>query len=238
MTDGKQPRNPRPDDDPRTAHDPRTADQRAADHAAIDRLAEELLPALVAKLSATGLGEIEVGEGTWTVRVRRPADASVGHARRASDRPSRSQPGHAGHGHAPGGFEGHRTARDGKPATAHSTNGSTPAAGDTAPPSAGKAAAAAAPGRPADDGGDRYRAVATSPAVGVFQPRSEAKAGTRVRSGDRLGAVDMLGVPQEVIAPADGIVGVSLVEAGQTVEYGQELVIIELAGRAAQPSEA
>ena len=48
----------------------------------------------------------------------------------------------------------------------------------------------------------------------------------------------MLGVPQEVIAPADGIVGASLVEAGQTVEYGQELVIIELAGRAAEPGRA
>ena len=235
MTDGQQPRNPRPDDDdPRAAHDARTPDERAADHAAIDRLAEELLPALVAKLSATGLGEIEVGEGSWTVRVRRPADASVGHARRLSDRPSRSQPGHAGHGHAPGGFEGHRTARDAKPATGHSTNGSTPAAGDAAPPAAGKASAAGASGRATEDGADRYRAVATSPAVGVLQPRSESKAGTRVRSGDRLGAVDMLGVPQEVIAPADGIVGASLVEAGQTVEYGQELVIIELAGRPAE----
>jgi biotin carboxyl carrier protein len=48
----------------------------------------------------------------------------------------------------------------------------------------------------------------------------------------------MLGIPQEVVAPADGIVGASLVEAGQTVEYGQELVIIELAGRAAERSEA
>jgi pyruvate/2-oxoglutarate dehydrogenase complex dihydrolipoamide acyltransferase (E2) component len=44
----------------------------------------------------------------------------------------------------------------------------------------------------------------------------------------------MLGIPQEVVAPADGIVGASLVEAGQTVEYGQDLVIIELAGRPAE----
>ena len=69
------------------------------------------------------------------------------------------------------------------------------------------------------------------PAVGTFQPRSEAKAGARVRSGDRLGAVDMLGVPQDVVAPADGIVGASLVDAGEAVEYGQELIVIELAGR-------
>ena len=236
MTDGQKPPS-RGTDNARTAHDPRTAKERAADHAAIDRLAEELLPALVAKLSATGLGEIEVGEGSWNVRVRRPVDVSVGQSRRASDRASRSQPGHAGHGHAPGSFEGHRSTRDAKPAPAHSTNGATPGAGDTVAPTTAVAPPTTAP-RPADDGGDRYRAVATSPAVGVFQPRSEAKAGTRVRSGDRLGAVDMLGIPQEVVAPADGIVGASLVEAGQTVEYGQELVIIELAGRAAQPSEA
>ena len=37
----------------------------------------------------------------------------------------------------------------------------------------------------------------------------------------------MLGIPQEVVAPIDGIVGASLVEPGQAVEYGQELVLIE-----------
>ncbi|HEX5825444.1 MAG TPA: biotin/lipoyl-containing protein [Candidatus Limnocylindrales bacterium] len=242
MTDGQQPPSKGADDggrtgserstarDPRSAHDPRTAKQRAADHAAIDRLADELLPALVAKLAATGLGEIEVGEGSWTVRVRRPSDGSAGHTRRATDRASRSQPGHAGHGHTPGAFEGHRTAREAKSPAGHSTNGSSPGTGES--PKLDPAQAPAAAARPGDEGGDRYRTVATSPAVGVFQPRPEAKAGTRVRSGDRLGAVDMLGVAQEVVAPADGIVGASLVEAGQTVEYGQELVIIELAGRA------
>jgi len=40
----------------------------------------------------------------------------------------------------------------------------------------------------------------------------------------------MLGVAQEVVAPDDGIVGASLVEPGQAVEYGQELVVIELVG--------
>jgi biotin carboxyl carrier protein len=237
VTDGQKPPKRGADAGRSTAQDPRTANERAADHAAIDRLAEELLPALLAKLSATGLGEIEVGEGSWTVRVRRPADGSAAHTRRSSDRASRSQPGHAGHGHAPGGFEGHRSAREAKPAPAHSTNGATPGAGETIAPSTAMAPPPSAT-RPADESGDRYRTVATSPAVGVFQPRPEAKAGTRVRSGDRLGAVDMLGVPQEVVAPADGIVGASLVEAGQTVEYGQELVIIELAGRAAERTEA
>jgi biotin carboxyl carrier protein len=73
--------------------------------------------------------------------------------------------------------------------------------------------------------------VATSPAVGIYQPRKDAGPGTRVRAGDRLGAVDMLGIPQEVVAPVDGLVGASLAEAGQPVEFGQDLVVIELAGQ-------
>ncbi len=37
----------------------------------------------------------------------------------------------------------------------------------------------------------------------------------------------MLGVAQEVVAPIDGVVGTSLVEPGDAVEYGQELIVIE-----------
>lgn len=210
-------------DQPRPSEE-RPAEQRAADHAAIGRLADELVPALIAKLSASGLGEIEVGEDRWTVRVRRPADGAAPHSRRSSDRASRSQPGHAGHGHAPGTFEGHRSARDaaaGRAAIHASSNGSGPGVADGA-------------GHRPGDGTDGHRVVATSPAVGVFQPRSELSPGTRVRSGERLGAVDVLGIPQEVIAPSDGIVGASLAEPGQAVEYGQDLVIIELAARAAE----
>ena len=43
----------------------------------------------------------------------------------------------------------------------------------------------------------------------------------------------MLGVPQEVVAPTDGVVGASLAEGGDAVEYGQELVVIEFATAAA-----
>ncbi len=194
---------------------------RPADHAAIERLASGLLPALVTKLGATGLGEIEVREDGWKVRLRRPGGGKSwnGVGRRATDKPSRSQPGHEGHGHAPGALEGHRTARPA--ATTHSLNGSSPPAAPVAPggdPEPEKR-------RPADD---PHRAVATSPAVGVFQPRREAGPGTRVRAGDRLGAVDMLGIPQEVVAPADGVVTGILVEAGDAVEYGQELIVLEL----------
>jgi biotin carboxyl carrier protein len=193
--------------------EPRAAEERAADHAAIERLADDLVPALIAKLSASGLGEIEVGEDRWTVRVRRPADGASGPNRRASERASRSQPGHTGHGHPPAGFEGHRSGRAGH----GSSNGSTPAAADGAPAHRDTGPA------------DGHRTVATSPAVGVFQPRSELTPGTRVRSGDRLGAVDVLGIPQEVVAPSDGILGASLAEPGQAVEYGQDLIVIELA---------
>jgi biotin carboxyl carrier protein len=196
------------------------AASRPPDHEAIERLADGLLPALVAKLGATGLGEIEVREDGWKVRLRRPGGTRAwnGVGRRATDRPSRSQPGHEGHGHAPGAVEGHRTARHA--ATTHSSNGSTPPGAPGGPSHRDDA-----PRKPAED---PHRAVATSPAVGLFQPRPEAKPGSRVRAGDRLGAVDMLGVPQEVVAPADGIVTGVLVDPGDAVEYGQELFVLEL----------
>ena len=77
------------------------------------------------------------------------------------------------------------------------------------------------------------RAVATSPAVGIYRPRTDLSAGARVRAGDRLGAVDILGVAQEVVAPVDGILGSSLVESGDAVEYGQEILVVEFAPAAA-----
>ncbi len=175
----------------------RGAAERAADHASIDRLATELLPSLMAKLSATGLGELEVREGAWKVRLRRPADGAPARDRKA-ERSGRSA---GGHGHAGVG------------------TGLTPVG----------------PGRDDRDGRDGHagadsrRVVATSPAVGIFQPRQETKPGTRVRAGDRLGGIDVLGVSQEVVAPVDGVVGASLAELGDAVEYGQELIVIELA---------
>jgi acetyl-CoA carboxylase biotin carboxyl carrier protein len=169
--------------------------QRAEDHAAIDRLADELLPALIAKLAATGLGELEVREGDWKVRLRRPAAAT---AKRTAER--------AGRG---------------------SSHGTHAAVATLTPVGPGR------DGRDGRDGADPRRSVATSPAVGIFQPRNGVRAGTRVRAGDRLGIVDMLGVAQEVVTPVDGLVGASLVEPGDAVEYGQELIVIELATAAA-----
>ena len=185
----------------------------AADHAAIDRLASELLPALIAKLGATGLGELEVRQDGWRVRLRRPADG-VARGDRRPGGAARSQPGHAGHGHGPLPTEGQRGTR-----AAASTNGAGP--GQQVPVGPGPGMPAAVP----PDG----PAVALSPAVGVFRPNPDTTAGRRVRAGDRLGVVDVLGVPQEVVAPVDGIVGEQLVNGGEAVEYGQDLVVIEFA---------
>jgi biotin carboxyl carrier protein len=200
----------------------RTVDaaDRDADHAGIARLTDELLPALIAKLGTTHLGELEVREGDWHVRLRRPYGTAPGEGRRATDKPARSQPGHEGHGHARAAVEGHRPARSGG------------ASGVTA----GTGAASASTNGTGADGApaDRSRSVATSPAVGIFQPGSRAASGTRVRAGDSLGTVNVLGVPQDVLSPVDGIVGSTLVEAGMAVEYGQDLIRIELA----TPTEA
>ncbi|HET9851412.1 MAG TPA: biotin/lipoyl-containing protein [Candidatus Limnocylindrales bacterium] len=215
---------------------------RRADHAGIARLAEDLLPALLAKLGSTDLGELEVREGDWHVRLRRPFGVGPGEGRRSTDRPSRTQPGHEGHGHgraAPegrgsrgsasgsggGGGGGATGVTAGTGAASASTNG-------TGAPRGGSAAGAAA-GRGAD-GADRSRSIATSPAVGIFEPGPRAASGTRVRAGDSLGIVNVIGVPQDVLSPADGIVGSTLVESGMAVEYGQELIRIELA----TPAEA
>jgi biotin carboxyl carrier protein len=180
-----------PDPLPSDASTARDDRDRAADHAAIDRLTGELLPALIAKLGATGLGELEVREGAWRVRLRRPGTSTSGtRDRRATDRASAERPERGPE----------------RPPRAHHLH--------------------AHPEPPASSRSDA-RTVATSPAVGIFQPRKDLTAGSRVRAGDPLGAVDMLGVAQEVVAPIDGVVGTSLVEAGEAVEYGQELITIE-----------
>lgn len=193
------------------------AADRQADHAAITRLADDLLPALIAKLATTRLGELEVREGDWRVRLRRPYGTAPGEGRRSTDRPSRSQPGHEGHGHSRAAPEPHRAPRAG--------SGSLPTVGH------------GASGNGSGPHDDRDPSIATSPAVGIFRPGTRAAPGTRVRAGDSLGTVIVLGVPQDVTAPVDGIVGATLAEAETAVEYGQELIRIELT-TAAPPTAA
>jgi biotin carboxyl carrier protein len=176
------------------------------DHEAIGRLAEDLLPALIAKLAASGLGEIEVRESGWKARLRKPVGAQEG--RRGSV--GGPADGHAGHGRVTG----------------------RPAAGAARP-------AEDRDRRPREDGVADLDAVAglvaaTSPAVGIYHPRRDLVVGMHVRAADRLGWVDVLGVQQDVVAPVEGVIGSSLAEAGEAVEYGQELVRIEPPERAAE----
>jgi biotin carboxyl carrier protein len=221
------------EDRPVSGRSVRSPEERAADHATISDSIDELLPALIAKLGATGLAELEIREDGLRVRLRRPTDGVVTHDRRAGDR-----------------AKGERGARPATPAATSAAAAAPVSAaihvtGLTAvgPGKDGRESREIQEVRPivgARDGGApaEPRAVATSPAVGIYHPRPDARAGTRVRAGDRLGTVDMLGVPQEVVAPVDGLVGASLVESGDAVEYGQDLVVIEFAtaGTGAGPS--
>ncbi len=175
------------------------------DHEAIGRLADDLLPALIAKLAASGLGEIEVRENGWKARLRKPAGSDE--ARRLAARAGVES--HAAHGHA-----------SGRPAVAHERGAEDR---DTRTED-DEDSAEAEPGL----------VVATSPAVGVYHPRRDLAVGMPVRAGDRIGWVDVLGVQQDVIVPVDGLIGSSLAEAGEAVEYGQGLVRLDPPERASE----
>jgi acetyl-CoA carboxylase biotin carboxyl carrier protein len=181
---------------------PRRAQDRLDDHAAIDHLADDLLPALVAKLGASGLGEIEIREGTWRVRIRMPADGNAVAGRRAASGRTGSRAADAPHA---------ERARADAPGSV----------GTGAVPGSPVTATAPVPSvRPS-------RLVATSPAVGYFRPRGDLSAGTKVRAGDRIASVDVLGIGQDVVAPGDGLIGATLVEPGEPVEYGQAIIVLE-----------
>ena len=161
----------------------RTPAQRKADHASLSRLSETLVPALVAKLTGTGLGEVEVREGDWKIRVRRPVTGGAAPAPRRSERPRLGAASHA-------------------------------------EPRAAKPAASQTAAEP-----DARRSVVTSPAVGIFRPG--VTVGTVVRAGDRIAVVDLLGIPQDVTAPIDGTLLEVFAQAGEAVEYGEEVAVVE-----------
>ncbi|HUP83041.1 MAG TPA: biotin/lipoyl-containing protein [Candidatus Limnocylindria bacterium] len=149
------------------------------ERATITRLAEDVVPTLIARLEKSDLGEIEVSQDGWRVRLRRAggdAPAPATHAAAAS------QP--------------HKPA-----AVAH--------------------AADAQPRR------EPSRGRVSSPAVGYFSPRTGVAVGTKVRKGDIIGIVDMLGVRQEVVSPLDGVLKALDVESGQAVEFGQAIGQVE-----------
>ena len=188
----------------------------------IARLADDLLPALIARLDASGLGELEVRTDAWRIRLRKSYDrrrgptlpegrrrpgehAEVGHGRRGEPR---SEPAHASRADGRG-------------------HGSPPEAGHGDPP--GDMQGGAAPVAVEGDGhADRVMradalapAIAASPAVGYFTPRDGWTTGRHVRSGDVVGYVDCLGVRQDVLAPVDGFLGRLLAQAGPAQEPAQ-----------------
>ena len=205
------------DDDRASVDDRATPD----DGATIARLAGDLLPALIARLDASDLGELEVrGEG-WRIRLRKPFDRRrapvLAEARRRRGR--------------------HPEAPEAIVAAAR-----IPVVVSTAPASAGPEGAGTSPSASgpdpaspqavvpeAEDLVDESRLVATSPAVGYFVPREGIGAGRPVRAGDIVAYVDCLGVRQEVLAPVDGVLGRTIAQPGEAVEYGQPLVRIGLA---------
>ena len=149
----------------RRTHPPEPGDERS--RSGLEALTEDILPALIARLRASRLGELEVRSGDWRIRLRRDPRSAPRVAVRA--------------------------------ATAGAT--------EAQPESIGS--------------------VARSTAVGYFTPTEALVVGGSVQAGDLLGVIDMLGIPQEVSAPHDGIVANVLVEEGQAVEYGQALAEID-----------
>jgi acetyl-CoA carboxylase biotin carboxyl carrier protein len=134
--------------------------------AGLDALADEVVPALIARLRASRLGELEVRSGSWRVRLRRDPGVML----------------------APAGLPSILT-----PEATGVLDGS----------------------------------VARSPAVGYFTPVPDLALGQPVQAGDVIGSIDVLGIAQEVTAPADGIISALLAEDGQAVEYGQALAEID-----------
>lgn len=148
------------------------------------RVADDVLPALIARFSGGGLGELEVRHGDWRVRLRR-ADGVASTV-------------------------GPREARDGR--------------------------AAEKERRAEAEGGHADRSMVTSPAVGYFQPGEGLDVGRSVRAGDVLAHVDVLGIRHDVVATSDGMLGRIVVEAGEGVEYGQELARVD--GSPSRPERA
>ncbi len=73
----------------------------------------------------------------------------------------------------------------------------------------------------------------TSPVVGVFhnggmeEPRTRINAGDQVEEGQLLAVIEAMKVPNEVRAPASGVVAQVLVEDGAPVAFGDRLFLIQ-----------
>ncbi len=182
---------------------PVTVEATGASFEDLARLADEVLPPLVARLGVSGLGEIEVRHDDWRVRLRRSAPA--GRPARAAGASS----GPGAHASGPG---------------AHASGPGAHASGPGAPAPAGPASGPASAIAMGVVQASTTEPTASSPAVGYLSFRADVVVGHRVARGDALGWVDVLGVRQEVVAPVDGVIGELLVTPGDPVEYGQALV--------------
>lgn len=172
----------------------------------IGRLADELLPLLIARLGASSLGELEVRQDGWRVRLRRGGPNGAAHNGTANP--------------------GSRRAGTAQAGAATGSQSSAPRSPDRHHDNPGHGAAASEGSRR-----ERGRVAITSPAVGYYQPREGLAVGASVRSGDLLGHVDVLGVRQDVVAPDNGIVAALSAQPGEAVEYGQPLARLEPEGR-------
>ena len=147
------------------------------DRQTIARLAADTLPRLIERLTKSDLGELEVREDGWRIRLSRPTQGAP--IAVAAKTPARSA------------------------ASSSSARTQIPVRAD--PP----------------------KGIVTSPAVGYFVSKEGVVVGFKVGRGDPIGFVDVLGVRQEVVAPADGVVGSMDVQPGQAIEYGQPVARID-----------
>lgn len=94
-------------------------------------------------------------------------------------------------------------------------------------PATGPAAVAAGSsgGPNGNNAAEPFLAV-TSPLVGIFRP--SVQAGDRVTLGQPVGAIEALGMPTSVDAPATGVVEELLTGEGGAVEFGQSLLVLRL----------
>jgi len=147
------------------------------DRQTIARLAADTLPRLIERLTKSDLGELEVREDGWRIRLSRTTQG--GPIAAAAKAPTRSA-------------------------------------------ASSSSARTQIPVRP-----DPPKGIVTSPAVGYFVSKEGVVVGFKVGRGDPIGFVDVLGVRQEVVAPADGVVGSMDVQPGQAIEYGQPVARID-----------
>src|SRR3954453_1290635 len=152
------------------------------ERATIARLADEVVPMLIERLANSSLGELEVREDGWRVRLRKPAAEGAAQALQPQSQSRQPHPVMAGGASASASHSGPR---------------------------------------------DASRGMVSSPAVGYFAPRLGVDVGAKVRSGDLVGYIDVLGVRQDVVSPIDGSVRAFEVQTGQAVEYGQPIALVE-----------